>query len=158
MPDAASAARDRVMLVVMYLCGLRRSEPGRIRADSVRWESQLGVFSFVIPGAKGARRDVRVYLDEEGSWYLATYLQQVHRQLHSTTPFLFPAARTGSGISPTWVGVLFHRRRKAAGIRPRGRKITPHILRHSLATHLLQAGADPRRVQRKLRHRSLTTT
>lgn len=149
--------RDRVMLAVVYILGLRASEPGRIRLDHVRWEEEAGVFSVLIVRSKWSSEDVRLYLDEDVSRILGTYLASVRAELGGGA-MLFPAHRTGRGVSRYTVREAFQRRVDQAEIEPKGRSLTPHVLRHSIATHLLDAGVNPRKVQRHLRHGSLETT
>ncbi len=155
LPKEPRVLRDRVLLVVMYLAGLRVSEPGRLDVRDLLWDGPH--VSLLLRRAKGAGADVRQELDAEGSALLSLYLQAT-AAWRGRSVALFPAERSGAGLSVSRVRAIFEARFRESGLSKRGRRISPHILRHSLATHLLKAGADVREVQGILRHRSLLTT
>ncbi|HVS10354.1 MAG TPA: tyrosine-type recombinase/integrase [Planctomycetota bacterium] len=158
--------RNRVLLYTMYILGLRISEPGRLRLDDVEWDTDSLVFTVLIREAKAARADKRMTLDRPGSRLLGMYLQGTRAAImampkrssrKAPRPPLFPGAG-GGPLSSSAVGAIFRQRVAASGIDRRGRRVTPHILRHSIATHLLAAGWSERAVQEWMRHRSLETT
>ncbi len=154
-PSNPMEARNRALLAVMYIAGLRVSEVGPLRLDEVRF-SERGVASVLIREAKASRGDVRQPLNRSVSRALSAYLQ-VRVEVAPPGPWLFPnrwsRQLTGSGVRE-----VFRARVLEAGIEPKGRRLSPHVFRHSLATHLLRKGADPRAVQGVMRHRSLETT
>ncbi|MFP7722508.1 site-specific tyrosine recombinase XerD [Lysobacter sp. A3-1-A15] len=143
--------RDRAMLELMYACGLRVSELVGLPATGVNLRQ--GVLRVV---GKGGRERL-VPLGEEARHWLERYLAHARPALAGTRAaaplFLTPAAE-----APTrqqfWRVVKRHA--AVAGIDPR--RISPHGLRHSFATHLLNHGADLRALQMLLGHSSLSTT
>jgi site-specific recombinase XerC len=140
--------RNRVLLGVAYVAGLRASEIGPLEAEGVVWQESGQIFSILVQRGKGAGQDVRLPLDRPVSRMLGMWLAAR------------PAGRFlwGRPLTRGAVRNIFLDRCAAVGIKAMGRRLSPHILRHSLATHLLQEGADIRQVQLLLRHRSIVTT
>ena len=152
-PDATTPAglRDRAMLELMYACGLRVSELVGMPATAVNLRQ--GVLRV---SGKGGRERL-VPLGEEAQHWLQRYLDEARPALAGKR-VLAPLFLTAAGEAPTrqqfWA--LVKRFAAAAGIDPA--RISPHGLRHSFATHLLNHGADLRALQMLLGHSSLSTT
>ena len=156
-PDVATPAglRDRAMLELMYACGLRVSE--LVGLPGTALNLRQGVLRVAGKGGK----DRLVPLGEESRHWLERYMREARPVLlagvrdPTRVEALFIAA---GGGAPTrqqfWA--LVKRHAVAAGIDP-GR-VSPHGLRHSFATHLLNHGADLRALQLLLGHSSLSTT
>lgn len=149
--DTAEGLRDRAMLELMYACGLRVSELVNLPATAVNLRQ--GVLRVTGKGSK----ERLVPLGEEAQHWLERYLAAARPSLagRKALPWLF---LTAAGAAPTrqqfWLTVKRHA--AAAGIDPA--RISPHGLRHSFATHLLNHGADLRALQMLLGHSSLSTT
>lgn len=143
------------MLAVAYAGGLRAGEIGRLRVDHLEWHDDCGVFALRLERAKHARRAARVVLDEDSSRLLGAWLPLRAERWSSDVAFPSP---TGRALSRRDVARIFAARLAESGIDRHGRHLTPHSLRHSLATHLLDAGWDIRAVQAHLRHASIATT
>jgi integrase/recombinase XerD len=156
-PDAGTPAglRDRAMLELMYACGLRVSELVDLPATAPNLRQ--GVLRVTGKGGK----DRLVPLGEESQHWLQRYLRESRPALlaglrdAAVAQSLFVDAK---GQAPTrqsfWT--LVKRHAGAAGIDPA--RVSPHGLRHSFATHLLNRGADLRALQMLLGHASLSTT
>lgn len=149
--DTPLGLRDRAMLELMYAAGLRVSELVDLPATAVNLRQ--GVVRVTGKGSK----ERLVPLGEESQHWLERYLAEARPGLagKSNPPSLF---LDGKCAAPTrqqfWT--LVKRHAAAAGIDPR--KVSPHGLRHSFATHLLNHGADLRALQMLLGHSSLSTT
>ena len=143
--------RDRAMFELMYAAGLRVSELVTLTATAVNLRQ--GVIR--VTGKGGKER--LVPLGEEAQHWLERYLADARPQIlgKRTVTWLFVGA-TGEAPSRQHFWQLVKRYAAAAGIDP-GR-ISPHGLRHSFATHLLNHGADLRVLQLLLGHSSLSTT
>jgi site-specific recombinase XerD len=151
-PDSRTARglRDRCMLEVMYASGLRVAELLSLHADQVDWLER----SVRVVG-KGSKERI-VLLGELAMDALENYV-------HSGRPDLVRGANTdalflshlGSRLSVRGFHVVLDGYVRLAGIEKR---VTPHTLRHSFATHLLEGGADLRSVQELLGHSSVSTT
>lgn len=152
-PDESTplGLRDRAMLELMYACGLRVSELVGLPATAVNLRQ--GVLR--VTGKGGKER--LVPLGDEARHWLERYLAEA-RPVLAGTRALAPLFLGGKGEAPTrqafWS--LVKRHAAAAGIAPA--RISPHGLRHSFATHLLNHGADLRALQMLLGHSSLSTT
>jgi integrase/recombinase XerD len=152
-PDTGTplGLRDRAMLELMYACGLRVSELVQLPATAVN----LRQGALRVTG-KGSKERL-VPLGEEAQHWLERYLASSRPQLAGKRA-LAHLFLTPSGGAPTrqsfWQ--LVKRHAGAAGIDPS--RISPHGLRHSFATHLLNHGADLRALQLLLGHGSLSTT
>jgi len=161
LPEDPRLARDRVMLAVMYQCGLRVSEPGRLEIETVAHDPGEDVWSIRVDGAKWADRDERMPLyDPLTGKLFAAWVQVIRPRLlgGQASPWLFPSSRGGGPLAPGSVWRIFKREVKEAGIRKKGRRLSPHILRHTLATDLLERGADISLVRDWLRHADVSTT
>lgn len=142
--------RDATILEMMYDAGLRVSELASLRLGSL--DLQAGLLRVLGKG----RKERLVPLGEVA-------LEKLARYLESSRPVLLGArrgdllflSRLGRGLSRQSVWKIIVGRLALAGIR---RKVTPHTLRHSFATHMLENGADLRSVQMLLGHSSITTT
>ncbi|MGO1072279.1 site-specific tyrosine recombinase XerD [Lysobacter sp. CA199] len=149
--DNPLGLRDRAMLELMYACGLRVSELVHLPATGVNLRQ--GVLRVMGKGSK----ERLVPLGEEAQHWLERYLAQSRPQLAGKRA-LAPLFIEASGEAPTRQAFwhLVKRYAVVAGIDPV--KISPHGLRHSFATHLLNRGADLRALQLLLGHSSLSTT
>ncbi|WP_229053804.1 site-specific tyrosine recombinase XerD [Aeromicrobium sp. Leaf350] len=150
-PGTTLARRDRALLEILYGTGARISEAVGIDVDDLdRDEGAL-----LLRGKGGKQRIVPV-----GSYALAAieaYLTTSRPLLVSatvSTPALFLNAR-GGRLSRQSAWTVLTRAARQAGV---GVDVSPHTLRHSFATHLLDGGADVRVVQELLGHASVTTT
>ncbi|GAB3379028.1 site-specific tyrosine recombinase XerD [Lysobacter fragariae] len=152
-PDTSTAhgLRDRAMLELMYACGLRVSELVNLPATAVNLRQ--GVLRVTGKGSK----ERLVPLGQEAQHWLESYLATARPQLAGkrALPTLFLEA-SGEPPSRQQFWQLVKRYAAIAGIDPV--KISPHGLRHSFATHLLNHGADLRALQMLLGHSSLSTT
>jgi integrase/recombinase XerD len=152
-PDITTPAglRDRAMLELMYAAGLRVSELVNLPATALNLRQ--GVIRVMGKGSK----ERLVPLGEEAQHWLQRYLDDARPQLAGKQA-LAPLFLAASGQAPTrqqfWQ--LVKRHAGAAGIDPA--RISPHGLRHSFATHLLNHGVDLRALQMLLGHASLSTT
>lgn len=151
-PDPAEplGMRDQSMLELLYATGLRVSELVSLKAQQIDWNG-----SFVTVKGKGSK----VRAVPFGRWArekLLAYCREVRPRLlrGRSSPFLF-INRSGRPLSRQGFWKLIRRYALAAGIE---KKVTPHTLRHSFATHLLEGGADLRSVQTLLGHADIATT
>jgi integrase/recombinase XerD len=152
-PDVAVplGLRDRAMLELMYATGLRVSELVGLPTGAVNLRQ--GVLRVTGKGGK----DRLVPLGEEAQHWLERYLDESRPVVlgRRSAPTLFVGAR-GGGLSRQLFWRAVKRHALAAGID--ASRVTPHGLRHSFATHLLNRGADLRALQLLLGHSSLSTT
>ena len=143
--------RDRALLEVLYATGLRVSELLALTLAQV--DLDAGVVTTM---GKGRKERVVPIGDEAVSWvrrYLATGRPAL-AAAKKTTPRLFLSAR-GTSLTRMGFWKILRGYGLAAGI---SRAISPHVLRHSFATHLLDRGADLRAIQMMLGHADLSTT
>jgi len=142
--------RDRAMLQLLYATGLRVSELVKLPANAVNLQS-----GYLIAFGKGAKERM-VPFGKPAQEKLRAYLSGPRHQLlkGKTARALFVTPR-GSGFTRQGFWKLLRRYARKAGIRA---QISPHKLRHSFATHLLERGADLRAVQAMLGHADLATT
>jgi len=152
-PDAMDpqGQRDLAILEVLYASGLRVSELVSLNLRNVDLQhSELRVWG------KGAKERVAL-LGEPACRALRRYIREGRPQLIKEgreTNALF-LNRLGSRLSTRSVNNILDRYAKLAGLE---RRVTPHVMRHTFATHLLDGGADLRTVQELLGHADLSTT
>jgi integrase/recombinase XerD len=142
--------RDRAMLELLYATGLRVSELVALRVRDVNMDA-----GFLLTMGKGEKERL-VPLGEAARTAVAGYLANVRtvRDRSGDCPYLF-LSRLGDRMSRQAFWNIIKKRARAAGI---VKNISPHTLRHSFATHLLENGADLRSVQIMLGHADLSTT
>lgn len=150
-PETLLGVRDRAMLELMYATGLRVSELVTLPATSINLRQ--GTLRVI---GKGGRERL-LPMGEPAQYWLQCYLDRVRPGLAGARrpPEVF-IGRGGAAISRQHFWTLVKRYAGRAGIDPA--QISPHRLRHSFATHLLNHGADLRALQMLLGHRSLSTT
>ena len=156
VPDTSKPAgvRDRAILEVMYASGVRISEVvGLNVGDYEREDARLRVWG------KGSKERIAFLggpacaaLDAYVAWGRRGLLEASGRATATNALFL---NRFGGRLSARSVDTLIRRTAAAAGI---ARRITPHVLRHTFATHLLNGGADLRVIQEMLGHANISTT
>jgi integrase/recombinase XerD len=142
--------RDRAMLETLYATGLRVSELTRLAATQVSHDA--GVVRVLGKGAK----ERLVPLGEEAVAWIERYLAQARPRLLAgrSAVALFVTAR-GAAMTRQAFWQLIGRYAKSAGI---AQPVSPHMLRHAFATHLINHGADLRVVQMLLGHSDISTT
>jgi integrase/recombinase XerD len=147
-PDTSTARglRDRALLEVLYATGLRVSELIGLRLDGVNIDA-----GFVRCVGKGSKERI-VPLGASAAAAVAAYLQA--RRVKKPTNYLFLNNR-GEKLSRMGFWKILRGYGVQAAIK---KKLTPHVLRHSFATHLLEHGADLRAVQTMLGHANISTT
>ena len=144
--------RDRAMLELMYAAGLRVSELVNLPANAVNLRQ--GVVRVLGKGGK----ERLVPLGQEATVWLHRYLIESRPELldGQTSDHVFVGEGTGTGLTRQMAWVLIKKHAITAGIP--SEKISPHVLRHAFATHLLNHGADLRVVQLLLGHADISTT
>jgi integrase/recombinase XerD len=143
------ALRDRALLETFYATGIRVSELAKLTPYDVDTEER----TLRVRLGKG-RKDRNVPLTRAAAAAIEEYLANGRPALVGESPYLFVAPRGGYFHRASVSAVVRHYA-KEAGIRKR---VTPHTLRHSVATQLLRGGADIRQIQVLLGHSSLRTT
>jgi integrase/recombinase XerC len=153
----AIALRDRAALELMYGSGLRVAELCGLDVGDVDLDAQRvrvfgkGSKERVVPVGDYAAEAVRAYLGPGRPWFLELALRRPDNQPPDALFF----NRRGRRMSTRDARSIVERYVAAL---PQGGKVSPHTLRHSFATHLLEGGADIRVVQELLGHASLATT
>lgn len=150
--ESAQVIRDRTIFELLYACGIRVSELIALRLSDVRFDEQL----VRVVGKGGKERVIPL-----GS----VALGWVERYLEEGRPAFAVRAEAGeSGLFLTRLGRRFSRqgiflmlRKRVAAVLP-GVRVSPHVLRHCFATHLLQRGANVRSIQEMLGHADVSTT
>ena len=153
-PDTTTprGLRDRALIELLYATGMRVSELVGLRPADINLEA-----SYLTCTGKGDKQRIVPIGDEAGDW-VRRYLREARPRLLSkrTSQRLFVNAR-GGGPGLTRVGFwkILKGYARQAGLQM---SISPHMLRHSFATHLLERGADLRAIQMMLGHADLSTT
>jgi integrase/recombinase XerD len=149
-PRRPAGRRDRAMLELLYATGLRVSELCGLELNDVNLESRI-----LVARGKGSKERV-VPVGAPAAEAVRAYLQTAREALlHGRrSKHLFVTPR-GGPLTRQGFAKILDRCARGAGIR---RRISPHKLRHSFATHLLEGGADLRAVQAMLGHADVSTT
>jgi integrase/recombinase XerD len=135
--------KHKLILKILYGCGVRVSEVIKINSNDVKYEEKL----IHIRLAKG-RKDRYVGIPESISEELKKFIDIQESNV------LFPSNRGGI-LSVKTIQEIVKQSAKKAGI---NKRVHPHMLRHSFATHLLEAGTDLRLIQKLLGHSDIKTT
>lgn len=152
-PGDTLGLRDRAIIEIFYSAGIRLSELTGLNREDVDFSGGLikvrgkGRKERIVPIGKPALDAINAYLS------MRSDLAKKEGEEGCEEPLFFSAR--GKRINPRAVARIVERAVRQSGI---GRKISPHALRHSFATHLLDAGADLRSIQEMLGHQSLSTT
>ena len=143
--------RNLAIIEVLYGCGLRVTELIELKISEIYWEEGFvriigkGNKERLVPLGKIASKHLKIYLNE-------IRVHQMVKDLFVDHVFI---NKNGSKISRVMIFKIVKKLTEKAGIQ---KNISPHSLRHSFATHLVQGGADLRSVQEMLGHQSITTT
>jgi integrase/recombinase XerD len=152
-PDVTTARglRDKALIEVLYATGLRVSELVALRAGDLNLEE--GYLTCI---GKGDKQRM-VPLGQEAIEWVRRYARDGMPALlkKKSSPWLFVNARDGGPLSRVGFWKVLKAYGLSAGI---SRELSPHVLRHSFATHLLDRGADLRMIQVMLGHADLSTT
>jgi len=143
--DAVDSLKHRTILMTAYAAGLRISEAIHLKVTDI--DSQRMMLR--VDQGKG-RKDRYVMLSPRLLEMLRAYWKAAHPAL-----WLFPGDQPGQPITRDAVGQACQKAHRASGLQ---KPVTPHLLRHAFATHLLESGTDVRTIQLLLGHRSLATT
>ena len=141
--------RDMAILETIYSCGLRVSELCGLQAQDLDWPGQM-----VQVRGKG-KKERLVPIGQPALVAIQTYWDHLPVRPVGTAPVFFADPEKRRAMYPRLVQLRLKRYLEAAQLDPH---MTPHKLRHSYATHLLDAGADLRSVQELLGHAHLVTT
>ena len=141
--------RDRAILEMIYSCGLRIGEICRMLAGEIEPDEHV-----VNVHGKG-KKERQVPIGRAAVEAIRFYWERLAKPPAPDEPVFFASEKKRSAIYPRLVQLRLKNYLSACGLDP---TLTPHKLRHSYATHLLDAGADLRSVQEMLGHANLTTT
>lgn len=151
-PDVTTplGLRDRAMIELLYATGMRVSELVSTRLSDVNLEA-----GYLVCTGKGGKQRIVPVGDQAAAW-VARYQKEARQKLLKgrASQRLFVNARGGS-LSRVGFWKILKGYVRQAGL---GRSVSPHVLRHSFATHLLDRGADLRAIQMMLGHADLSTT
>jgi len=143
--------RNKAIIEVLYSCGLRVSELTELKLSNLYLEIE-----FIKVVGKGNKERL-VPIGGEAIKALKIWIEQVrvHTPIKKGEDDMVFLNRRGSRISRVYIFMLIKQLAQLASIK---KSISPHTLRHSFATHLVEGGADLRAVQEMLGHESITTT
>ena len=143
--------RNLAILEVLYGCGLRVSELIQLKISEIYWKEGFiriigkGNKERLVPLGKTATKHLKIYLNEV----------RIHQKIDKEFIDHVFINKTGSKLSRIMIFKIIKKLTKQSGI---SKNVSPHTLRHSFATHLVEGGADLRAVQEMLGHESITTT
>ena len=149
--NAPMAQRDLAIFEMMYSCGLRVTELCDFKTSDILWDSEMirvqgkGSKQRFVPIGPIARENLKNYLNHERNTL-------ADKNPNVAEVFL---SRNGRKLTRMMIWVLLKKWTESAEIK---KEVSPHTLRHSFATHLLEGGADLRAVQEMLGHTDITTT
>jgi integrase/recombinase XerD len=149
--SAAEGQRNRAIIETLYGCGLRVSELVNLKISDLQPQAEFiritgkGNKQRLVPVGRQALKHIQLYMATSRKTLPA-------RKGYEDTLFL---NRFGRQLSREMVFTIIKALSKAAGIK---KTVSPHTLRHSFATHLMEGGADLRAIQEMLGHESITTT
>jgi integrase/recombinase XerD len=148
-PDVSTdeGIRDRAMMELLYAAGLRVSELIGLKRADLNLDAGL-----VVCHGKGSK-ERRVPIGKSATHWLQQYAAVRARAGHANKPHLFLSS-LGRALTRQFAGAMIKRYTERLGLK----HVSPHTLRHSFATHLLQRGADSRSVQALLGHADISTT
>jgi integrase/recombinase XerD len=150
MPETPGSLCDQACFELAYASGLRLQELCRLQLEQLHLDA-----GFVTVIGKGNKERV-VPMGRSAVEALRRYLLAARPQLiRSRSPGMVFLTRRGTAFAPVTLWLRLKKRARVAGIE---RNVTPHMLRHSFATHLLERGADLRVIQELLGHSSISTT
>jgi integrase/recombinase XerD len=147
----AEGERNLAIIEVLYGCGLRVTELIELKISEIYWKEGFirvigkGNKERLVPLGRIASKHLKVYLNEV----------RVHQKLNNEFIDHVFLNKNGKKLSRVMVFKIIKRLTELAGIK---KNVSPHTLRHSFATHLVEGGADLRAVQEMLGHQSITTT
>lgn len=144
--NAVGSIKYRAVLMTAYGAGLRITETCNLQVDDIDSKKML---LHVREGKGGVQRNTLL------SPRLLVVLRAYWKHVRPPKPYLFPGQKPGTLLSADSVRKVLHKVAEDCGIK---KPVTPHLLRHSFATHLLDAGTDIRVIQVLLGHRSITST
>jgi integrase/recombinase XerD len=151
-PDVSTVLgkRDKALLEILYSCGLRISEATNLKLASLALRDR-----FMVVFGKGSKQRV-IPIGKEATFWLREYLNRARGKLAKPVSqnYVF-LNHHGRRLSRMGAWKILRSYAVKAGI---GKKVHPHTLRHSFATHLLKGGADLRTVQELLGHADISTT
>jgi integrase/recombinase XerD len=147
-PQQPLGLRDKAMLELLYATGMRVSELVELEVGQLRFEH-----GFILVRGKGDKERV-VPVGEQAEAWLRRYLQQIRPRLSLGRHERVFVNRFGKPLSRQGFWKKLRGYCRQSGVE----EISPHVLRHSFATHLLEHGADLRAVQMMLGHADISTT
>lgn len=150
-PDVATpkGLRDRAMFELLYACGLRVSELASLPTESLRLPE-----GFVLVRGKGSKERIVPIADSSARW-VTQWLGEGRRTAGGGSRWVFPGAN-GRPITRQTVFLALKAAALKAGLP--AASVSPHVLRHAFATHLVDNDADLRAVQLMLGHADIATT
>ena len=143
--------RNLAIIEVLYGCGLRVSELIELKISEIYWKEGFiriigkGNKERLVPLGSIAAKQLKIYIHEI----------RVHKKINAECKDHVFLNKNGKKISRVMIFKIIKKLTTKAGIK---KKVSPHTLRHSFATHLVEGGADLRAVQEMLGHESITTT
>lgn len=150
--SVSHGVRNRAILETLYACGIRVSELTNLKLSNlfldigfIKVEGK-GNKERLVPIGQSAIKHIQNYL---------THVRQHQNNIHQDAQDIVFLNRRGKGLSRVMVFMVVKEAAEAAQIQ---KKVSPHTLRHSFATHLVEGGADLRAVQDMLGHESILTT
>src|SRR5215831_16465098 len=153
MPESSAfPERDRVILELLYGCGIRNSELIGINVDDIRWSQEV-----ILVRGKG-RKERYVPFGDSAAAAVKEYLplrQKVLAETRRTIEKALLVNFRGTRLTTRSVGRIVKHIAVANGLSP---DVHPHTLRHAFGTHMLEEGADLRAIQEMLGHERLSTT
>ena len=147
--ETTTPIRDVAILETIYSCGLRISEARGLRAADINWSEQI-----IRVRGKGSK-ERQVPIGEQALSAIENYWKLLPTAPAAGDPVFWKSAKQANPVPIRTINARHRQYLAAAGLDP---KLSPHKLRHSFATHLLDNGADLRSVQELLGHAHLATT
>lgn len=141
--------RDRLMMELLYATGVRVSELVNIKIDDINFENME-----IRVCGKGSKERI-VYYNAVCARYLKLYLERIFELRKEKDNNFLILNRYGVGITTRGIALILNKIIQNTSI---SKKISPHVLRHTFATHLLNNGCDLLTVQELLGHSSISTT